>query len=156
MDGTAHKSKIWLISMVLFTLAKLFCGESQIDMQMAVGLLNKQPWTQSGIDTVNCYFRINCKRIRVLRRPLASNLSVENRIICGYDQLQLVIYVVARSEWSLLVHHNWGNHAKTWGKIRRTGCQAQSRPLILFILLPIFRVKLPNSKHIVLVPKCSV
>ena len=29
-------------------------------------------------------------------------------------------------------------------------------PFILFLLLPIYRAKLPNSKRIVLVPKCYV
>ena len=34
--------------------------------------------------------------------------------------------------------------------------QCDHAPFILFILLPIFRTKLPNSKRIVLVPKCYI
>ena len=35
-------------------------------------------------------------------------------------------------------------------------CSMWSRPFILPILLPIYRAELPNSKRIVLVPKCYV
>ena len=35
-------------------------------------------------------------------------------------------------------------------------CSMWSRPFILFILLPIYRAKLPNPERIVLVPECYV